>query len=117
MSAKVNILLILAVLFVVPAMGCKSSRHQESSWAEMAANTKYSTQQSTPSYSPPVADEWVCPMHPSYKKSEPGKCSICHMDLVRSSELPEGGEPSSESGHSHSSGSGHSGSSGCGHCG
>lgn len=118
MQAKVTHLFILAVLIVAPASGCKSSRHHEPSWAEnMAANTKYSTQQSTPSYNPPMADEWVCPMHRSYKRPEPGKCSICQMDLVRSSELPAEGQPSSNSGHSHSSGAGHSGSSGCGHCG
>ena len=26
---------------------------------------------------------WTCPMHPQVKKNGPGKCPICHMDLVK----------------------------------
>lgn len=26
---------------------------------------------------------WTCPMHPQIVKSTPGKCPICHMDLVK----------------------------------
>jgi Cu(I)/Ag(I) efflux system membrane fusion protein len=26
--------------------------------------------------------EWTCGMHPFYRSNEPGKCPICHMDLV-----------------------------------
>lgn len=25
---------------------------------------------------------WYCSMHPNFKRPEPGKCDICHMDLV-----------------------------------
>lgn len=26
---------------------------------------------------------WTCPMHPQIRESKPGKCPICHMDLVK----------------------------------
>lgn len=29
-----------------------------------------------------AADEYVCPMHPQIRQSEPGTCPICFMDLV-----------------------------------
>lgn len=32
---------------------------------------------------------WVCPMHPFYKRKQPGECGICGMSLVLQSELQE----------------------------
>ncbi len=32
---------------------------------------------------------WVCPMHPFYKRKQPGECGICGMSLVPQSELQE----------------------------
>ncbi|MHC4724974.1 MAG: efflux RND transporter periplasmic adaptor subunit [Planctomycetota bacterium] len=29
-----------------------------------------------------MAGKWICPMHPSVVKEEPGECDICQMDLV-----------------------------------
>ena len=120
MLTKINKLLIVGVLCLLPTIGCKSTKHNDLSWAnEMASNTTYAAPQETSSRTLPVAadddeDEWVCPMHPSVKQSQPGKCSICGMDLVRSGGTSSANDPASGSGHSHSSGSGHSGSSGCG---
>lgn len=104
-------LLIVGVLFLVPTIGCKSTHSHDSSWGnEMASNAAYAAPQPTSSYAPPAAAaEWVCPMHPSIRQSQPGKCSICGMGLVRS------GGPSNANGPP--SGSGHSGSSGCSSCG
>ena len=31
---------------------------------------------------------WTCPMHQQIKQSEPGKCPICTMDLIRASKIP-----------------------------
>lgn len=30
-----------------------------------------------------VKDIYTCPMHPEVKQDKPGKCPICHMDLVK----------------------------------
>ena len=120
MLTRINGLVIVGALFVVSVVGCKSAQHHESNWAnEVASNTVYEAPEPTSSYTLPAADEWVCPMHPRVKQSEPGKCSICGMDLVRSDDLQSGEQSSSHSGHSHSSGSegSHSSGSGCGHCG
>jgi len=117
MLTTINKLLIVGLLFLVPAIGCKSSQHHDSGWAnEMALNTTYATPQPRSNHTLPAAadDEWVCPMHPSFRQSEPGKCSICGMDLVRSGGPTSANDSASGSGHSHSSGSGHSKSSGHG---
>ena len=106
MLTKINGLLIVGALFVVCVIGCKSANHHESNWAnEMASNTVYPPPELTPSYTLPAANEWVCPMHPQVKQPEPGKCSICGMDLVRSDNLSRMGGSSSGSGHSRSEGS------------
>jgi Cu(I)/Ag(I) efflux system membrane fusion protein len=36
---------------------------------------------------PDLAGKWICPMHPSVVKSEPGTCDICGMDLVTTESL------------------------------
>jgi len=36
---------------------------------------------------PELAGKWICPMHPSVVKSEPGDCDICGMDLVTTESL------------------------------
>ncbi len=36
---------------------------------------------------PRLAGKWICPMHPSVIKDEPGKCDICGMPLVRAESL------------------------------
>ena len=117
MSTRINGLLILGVVLVVPLMGCKSAHRGTSNYAsEMASQTTYAAPDSTSSYTLPAADEWVCPMHPQIKQSEAGKCPICGMYLERSDNLSRTGGSSSESGHSHSEGS-HSKGSGGGCCG
>ncbi len=36
---------------------------------------------------PDLAGKWICPMHPSVVKSEPGTCDVCGMDLVTTESL------------------------------
>jgi Cu(I)/Ag(I) efflux system membrane fusion protein len=36
---------------------------------------------------PDLAGKWICPMHPSVVKTEPGVCDICGMDLVTTESL------------------------------
>jgi Cu(I)/Ag(I) efflux system membrane fusion protein len=36
---------------------------------------------------PKLAGKWICPMHPSVIKDEPGKCDICGMPLVKTESL------------------------------
>jgi Cu(I)/Ag(I) efflux system membrane fusion protein len=36
---------------------------------------------------PRLAGKWICPMHPSVVKDEPGECDICGMPLVRTESL------------------------------
>jgi Cu(I)/Ag(I) efflux system membrane fusion protein len=36
---------------------------------------------------PEMAGKWICPMHPSVVKTEPGQCDICEMDLVTTESL------------------------------
>lgn len=128
MLAKINKLLIVGVLCLAPTMGCKSDQRQEPIWtSEMASSPTYAlpqpvynVSQTTPSRTLPAAVEWTCPMHPRFRQSVPGKCSMCGMDLVRSdyrSSANNSASGSRNSHSSHSSGSGHSGSSGCGSCG
>ncbi|MHC4158726.1 MAG: efflux RND transporter periplasmic adaptor subunit [Planctomycetota bacterium] len=36
---------------------------------------------------PKLAGKWICPMHPSVVKEEPGKCDICEMPLAQTESL------------------------------
>jgi Cu(I)/Ag(I) efflux system membrane fusion protein len=36
---------------------------------------------------PEMAGKWICPMHPSIVKEQPGTCDICGMDLVTTESL------------------------------
>lgn len=36
---------------------------------------------------PELAGKWICPMHPSIVKDQPGTCNICEMDLVTTESL------------------------------
>jgi Cu(I)/Ag(I) efflux system membrane fusion protein len=36
---------------------------------------------------PDLAGKWICPMHPSVVKPQPGECDICGMDLVTTESL------------------------------
>jgi len=36
---------------------------------------------------PGLAGKWICPMHPSVVKDQPGTCDICGMDLVATESL------------------------------
>ncbi len=117
MLTTIDKLLVLGVLLVVPLVGCKNSRRSEPDWArEMARETTYEVTDSRSGYVLPAAHEWVCPMHVQIKQSQPGRCSICGMNLVSSDELSRTGGSSSGSEHSHSAGS-HSKGSGGGCCG
>jgi hypothetical protein len=114
-----NKLLILGIPCLVLMIGCKSSQHHDSSWIDSpATSAAYASALPTPSYTPLVVrDEWSCPMHPRFRQPEPGKCSICGMDLVRSGSPSSANSPANASEYSHSSDtshSGHSGSSGHG---
>ncbi|MHC4177125.1 MAG: heavy metal-binding domain-containing protein [Planctomycetota bacterium] len=109
-----------ALLAVLPAVGCRQTQPTPAEYPPTGFTARPSADiYPPPGGAPPAADQWVCPMHPTFQLSYPGKCSICGMDLVRSSELSGARESSSGSEHSHSSGSGdsHSSGSGCGHCG
>jgi len=118
MSYRILWLVIATTLVVLPAFGCKSTRPKPSDYAELHTPVlPSSVAEPTRARTTPSVDEWVCPMHAQVKSSEPGQCSICGMDLVRSGD--SSGARESGSGHSHSSGSGHKkhSGSGCGHCG
>lgn len=39
------------------------------------------------------SEVWTCSMHPSVRKSEPGDCPICGMDLIKVDEQAEGLDP------------------------
>lgn len=102
----------LGVLVLAFTMGCRNPAHNHTPVLS-----------STPAYQYPVATEnpsaesrsdvWTCPMHPQVQQSQPGKCPLCGMALVRR------GETGAQSGHAHSGASGHapSSGSGCSHCG
>lgn len=105
MSYRLSRLLMLAVMIVVSNTGCRQTRPTPEVYPPIGF---------TPTPTSGVADEWVCPMHRTFKTPQPGKCSVCGMDLVHSSELPPAEKPSAESGHSHSSRSGRFRSSGLG---
>ncbi len=112
MLRVVLMMVVLPLLVVLPAVGCRNKR---------PAPDPYSSSVFTPTptaaaASAAAADEWVCPMHTNYRLPQPGKCSICGMDLVHSSDLSDTEKPSSKSEHSHSEGS-HSKGSGGGCCG
>lgn len=117
MLRRISWFVMLALLVALPAIGCKNTRPTPAGHSPAGFTpTPPSGVDPAVSRTPEVAEEWVCPMHPQVRMSQPGRCSICGMDLVRSS---ESSGASSGSGHSDSSGSGHSHSSGsgCGHCG
>lgn len=40
-----------------------------------------------PAADPEMIGKWICPMHPSEIKNEPGQCNICGMDLVTAESL------------------------------
>ncbi len=110
----------LALLVVLPALGCRKTQPAPTGYSPLGFTPAPATDIYPPLGGAVVAaDQWVCPMHRTFKLPQPGKCSICGMDLVHSSTLSGADKPSSGSGHSHSSGSGdsHSSGSGCGHCG
>lgn len=48
---------------------------------------------------------YTCPMHPQIRQDKPGKCPICHMDLVRTGETEESADKyeasSMPEGHAH----------------
>ncbi len=110
MLDKVSSFVMIGLLVLVPALGCKSTKPKPPVYPPVNF-----TPTPTSGLAPAVADQWVCPMHPNFRLPQPGKCSMCGMDLVHSSELSGAEAPSSGSGNSHSSGSGHSSSSGSGH--
>ncbi len=121
MLRTVSIVIMLALVVVPPAVGCRKPQPTPTPYSPVGLTPMPSTD----IYPPPggistVTEEWVCSMHPTFKMPQPGRCSICGMDLVPASELSGPQESSSGSGHSqHSSGSGnsHSSGSGCGSCG
>jgi len=107
MSTRINKLLAVGAVFVMLVTGCRSPNHYESNWAhEIASGTTHDATESRSTYVLPAANQWACPMHAQVKQSEPGKCPICGMDLVRSEDLYSGQESSPGPGHAHSSGTG-----------
>lgn len=103
----------LGVILVVATIGCRNPQRQKSDYyTEMAKHTVYDPYSPSPSASSePANSEWTCPMHPQIQENQPGKCSICGMDLTREGESsPNMGNSSS---HSTPSSGSHSKKSGC----
>jgi len=120
MLCRISRLAMLALLVVIPVVGCRKTQPTPATYPPMGFTPMPSTDiYPPPGGAPAAADQWVCPMHPTFRLSQPGKCSICGMDLVHSSELSAAQESSSGSERSHSerSGNSHSKGSGCGSCG
>ncbi|MCP4888315.1 MAG: HlyD family efflux transporter periplasmic adaptor subunit [Planctomycetaceae bacterium] len=44
-------------------------------------------------YDPALANKFISPMHPQVIRDEPGKCPLCEMDLVSTSQLGFAAEP------------------------
>ncbi len=104
-ECKVLRLVVLTMLVMVSANGCRSTKPKPASYPPVGLQpTPATSLEPGSNYALPAADQWVCPMHPNFKLPQPGKCSICGMDLVHSSELSGAQESSSGSGHSHSQG-------------
>ncbi len=117
MSHRLLYPIVVAVMVVLSNTGCRHARPTSEVYPTVGTPMP-STDIYPPLGSASVrADQWVCPMHPRIRQSEPGKCSMCGMDLVRLSELSGAEKASSGSEHSHSPGSGHSSGSGGGCCG
>ncbi len=116
MLRVVSMLIIPALLVVLPAVGCKNTQPTQPAYPPAG----YTPALASDMYPPPervpaVANEWVCSMHPTFSVPQPGRCSLCGMDLVHVNELSSTQGSSSGSGHSHSSDSGNSHSSASGH--
>lgn len=65
--------LILAILFAL--VSCSESTGPESRKLEIS--------KAESSERHDHKEVWTCPMHPQVRKDGPGKCPICHMDLVK----------------------------------
>lgn len=100
MLDKASALVMIGLLLLMPAVGCKSTKPKPPTYPPVDF-----TPTPMSGLGPAVADEWVCPMHPNFRLPQPGKCSMCGMDLVHSSESSGSGHSQHEG--SHSSGSGH----------
>ena len=115
MSNRLLCLIMIALMFVLSHTGCRNPRPAPVVYPPVG----FTPTPSEDIYPPPGGDpakagQWVCPMHPQVRQSEPGKCSMCGMDLIRSSESSGADQRSSESEHSHSPETGRSQSSGSG---
>ncbi len=99
MLQRVSVLVMLAMLVVLPAVGCRKTRPAPATYPPVGF---------TPTPTSGVADDWVCSMHPTFRMPQPGKCSICGMDLIPASELSgaQGSSSGSHSEGSHAKGSG-----------
>ncbi len=67
-------LVVLFVLALVGAWGCRKGSEAKSRPAEMSGQATHERQEEKTIY--------TCPMHPSYTSDKPGSCPICGMDLV-----------------------------------
>ena len=108
----------LGTLLLVATIGCQNPRRQKSDYyTEMAKHTVLDPYSPSQSRSPePASNKWTCPMHPQIQGTQPGKCSICGMDLIREGESSTTGA-ASQSSDSHSAPSNRSRSRGSGCCG
>jgi len=59
--------------------------------------SKHNNKNTTKSEHVHTEEVWTCPMHPQIRQDKPGKCPICHMDLVKM------GDEIVEDDHNHSS--------------
>jgi Cu(I)/Ag(I) efflux system membrane fusion protein len=76
--AKVPILLLLIVVFFI-GYRFSTAVHRNQSPSSQAAAEPASQQ---------TEEIWTCSMHPQIRLSQPGKCPICGMDLIRADDSP-----------------------------
>lgn len=55
--------------------------------AEILVDLSAGGEQRNPIYDPELAGKWISPRHPHVIRDEPGKCPLCDLDLVPTSEF------------------------------
>jgi hypothetical protein len=75
-----------------PSMPADHHHHGSQPIAPTKADAPAPTTSAAPATSakPQAGETWTCPMHPQIVRTEPGKCPICGMNLVKSTKSHEG---------------------------